>query len=358
MSNLSQVVRTFSMNCEKPAMFGVGTDRWHDWDRVLRSSLNPAVKVIICVLPGAKGKCRLYDDLKRLTFSTFPVPNQVVLTSTLKRDKGLRSVVNKLIMQINAKVGGVPWALNSVPFQGLSCMVIGIDVFSKRGAFGVLGFCATMDCRFSEYASFPKILSPGGEIFASLRQALQQYQQTNKKQPQLVIVFRDGVSDSQRQSVLSGEVGAMRQAFEHCKSADAESPRLAYVIVNKRTNARFYQDQKSGAVNPPLGTVVDSKVVEKDGYDFYVLPAKANQGSMTPTHFHVVYDDTGVKCDELQILAYRMCYSYYNWSGSIRVPAPCQYAHKLAYNYGERSDQNGPPVPHEHWAKTRSLYFL
>ena len=26
---------------------------------------------------------------------------------------------------------------------------------------------------------------------------------------------------------------------------------------------------------------------------------------------------------------------YYNWPGTVRVPAPCQYAHKLAYQVGE-----------------------
>ena len=27
-------------------------------------------------------------------------------------------------------------------------------------------------------------------------------------------------------------------------------------------------------------------------------------------------------------------YLYYNWPGTVRVPAPCQYAHKLAYLVG------------------------
>jgi len=26
---------------------------------------------------------------------------------------------------------------------------------------------------------------------------------------------------------------------------------------------------------------------------------------------------------------------YYNWQGTIRVPAPCQYAHKLAFLVGQ-----------------------
>ncbi|OMJ90456.1 hypothetical protein SteCoe_7154 [Stentor coeruleus] len=364
MTNLVQVMKTYCVACDKPATFIVASDKWGDWDRILRQSLNPSVKIIICVLPGSKGKCRLYDDLKRLTFSSFPVPTQVILNSTLKKDKGLRSVINKVVMQMNAKVGGIPWALDNLPFSNTVCMVIGIDIFTKRGSSGVLGFCATMDPHYARYGSFPKVINPGGDVFTRIQecteQALQQFFNENRRFPKVIIVFRDGVSDSQRSSVLTDEVGAIKQAFTSLQGIvpNFEKPSLLYVVVNKRTNARFYCDNNGNTTNPPLGTIVDSKVVEKTGYDFYVMPAKANQGSMTPTHFHVVYDDSDLPCDNVEILAYKMCYSYYNWSGSIRVPAPCQYAHKLAYNYGERSDKNGPPQPHAHWTNSRALYFL
>jgi aubergine-like protein len=45
--------------------------------------------------------------------------------------------------------------------------------------------------------------------------------------------------------------------------------------------------------------VIDSSVTSKDGYDFYLLPAKANQGAMTPTYFTVVFDDSGCKSDDV-----------------------------------------------------------
>jgi aubergine len=364
MSNLQQVIKSFNVVCDKPAMFAVHSDKWQDWDRILRQNLNPTVKIVICVLPGSRNKSKLYDDLKRLTFSSYPVPTQCILNATLKKDKGLRSIINKVVLQINAKVGGIPWALSTLPFADTVCMVIGIDIFTKKSNPGVLGFSATMDSNFAKYGSFPKIIMPGGDVFGKIResteQALVQFKNENSRFPQIIVVFRDGVSDSQRASVLVDEVGAMKEAFNSIKTSnpDFAIPGLIYNVVNKRTNARFYYEQNGVTSNPPLGTIIDTQVVDKSGYDFYVMPAKANQGSMTPTHFHIVYDDTGRKCDDIQTLSYRLCYSYYNWSGSIRVPAPCQYAHKLAYNYGERSDKNGPPQPHNHWMNSRSLYFL
>ena len=32
----------------------------------------------------------------------------------------------------------------------------------------------------------------------------------------------------------------------------------------------------------------------------------------------------------IQVLTYKLTHLYYNWPGTIRVPAPCMYAHKLA----------------------------
>lgn len=44
----------------------------------------------------------------------------------------------------------------------------------------------------------------------------------------------------------------------------------------------------------------------------------------------------------MQRLTYKLCHLYYNWPGTIRVPAPCQYAHKLVYLVG----QNIQAEPH------------
>ena len=52
---------------------------------------------------------------------------------------------------------------------------------------------------------------------------------------------------------------------------------------------------------------------------------------MSPTHYIVVHDNTGLKPDILQKISYKLTHMYYNWLGTVRVPAPCQYAHKLAY---------------------------
>lgn len=109
-------------------------------------------------------------------------------------------------------------------------------------------------------------------------------------------------------------------------------------------------------------------------YDFYIVSQAVNNGSVSPTHYNVVYDTSGLKPDHMQRLTYKLCHMYFNWQvskhccirfplsarlvsvllscsttfrenwrstltivpqGTIRVPAPCQYAHKLAFLVGQ-----------------------
>ena len=90
-------------------------------------------------------------------------------------------------------------------------------------------------------------------------------------------------------------------------------------------------------------------------YDFFLVSQKVRQGTVTPTHYTVVHDSSKLRPDHMQRLAYKMTHMYYNWPGTIRVPAPCQvrscdchvirylplphplpqYAHKLAFLVGQ-----------------------
>jgi hypothetical protein len=49
-----------------------------------------------------------------------------------------------------------------------------------------------------------------------------------------------------------------------------------------------------------------------------------------PTHFYVPKNDSCLKRADIHQLTYALCYYYFNWAGSIKVPAPVQYAHKIA----------------------------
>ena len=64
-----------------------------------------------------------------------------------------------------------------------------------------------------------------------------------------------------------------------------------------------------------------------------MTPSHANQGCVLPTHFNVPLNESVLTKFEIQSLTYALCHFYFNWAGSIKVPAPCQYAHKIAEFY-------------------------
>ena len=65
-------------------------------------------------------------------------------------------------------------------------------------------------------------------------------------------------------------------------------------------------------------------------------------GTVSPTHFIVLKEqlrpeETSSPLDAsgIQKLSYRLTHMYYNWPGTVRVPAPVQYAHKLVDLVGQ-----------------------
>ena len=55
------------------------------------------------------------------------------------------------------------------------------------------------------------------------------------------------------------------------------------------------------------------------------------QGTVNPTSYNVIKDTSGLEPKHIQQLTYKLTHLYYNWPGTVRVPAPCQYALKLAF---------------------------
>ena len=66
-------------------------------------------------------------------------------------------------------------------------------------------------------------------------------------------------------------------------------------------------------------------------YDFFLVSQSVRQGTVNPTSYNIIKDTSGLKPKHIQMLTYKLTHLYYNWPGTVRVPAPCQYAHKLAF---------------------------
>lgn len=89
-------------------------------------------------------------------------------------------------------------------------------------------------------------------------------------------------------------------------------------------------------------------------YDFYLVSQSVRIGTVTPTSYNVIEDENILSPGKLQTLTYKNCHLYYNWSGTVRVPAVVQYAHKLAFLVG----QHMHAIPTNEMGEKGSLYFL
>ena len=85
---------------------------------------------------------------------------------------------------------------------------------------------------------------------------------------------------------------------------------------------------------------------------YFLIAQSVGQGTVAPTHYTILVNSTGLSTDRIQILTYKMCHLYFNWSGTVRIPAVSQYAKKLAFLTGQSLHK---PV-HEDLRNT--LYFL
>lgn len=64
---------------------------------------------MVVILPSSKKE--LYDAIKKQCCFETPVPSQCVTNAKLMKDKGLMSVVTKIAIQLNCKMGGEAWTL-------------------------------------------------------------------------------------------------------------------------------------------------------------------------------------------------------------------------------------------------------
>nr|CAQ03959.1 piwi-like protein 1 [Isodiametra pulchra] len=352
---LGRAGRGFGMNFGECKPIALQSNRIEDLIAQLRNvhSETQGLQLAIVVLPD--NRADRYNAIKRQCYVETPVPSQCVLNRTLNNEKGFMSVVSKLALQINVKMGGEPWMCKLPVDPG--AMIIGMDVHHVgKGGKGPsqLGFVSSLNVELTRFYS--RVYNNesneiSGTIKVAFVAALQRFHSIHKKYPRDIFIFRDGVGEGQLGVVQREEVAVIDQALRDLECTS----RICFVVVSKRIMQRFFGMQRGGQdlANPPPGTVAFDTVTKKDRYDFFLVPQSSRQGTVTPTHYNILFDNTLLEHGRLMALAFNLCHMYYNWTGAIRVPNVCQYAHKLAFLAGTSL---GGGQPNDQLANT--LYFL
>ncbi|XP_043469025.1 piwi-like protein Siwi isoform X2 [Leptopilina heterotoma] len=306
-------------------------------------------QMIFCVVSSAAAN--RYSAIKQKCCVDRPVPSQVIKEATINRKNAL-SIMTNVVIQMNCKIGGVPW---KVALPSNDVMVIGFDVChdtSKSGwDYGAMIASINGDC--TRYYSAVSEHKKGDEICDTLAEhinkALESYKRLNGRLPGRIFMYRDGVGEGQLNAVYKVEVARIQGMIKRVYAENnTEVGKLSYIIVTKRINSRYFLRQQ----NPNPGTVVDDVITDPDKYDFFMVSAKANVGTITPTYYNVIIDENKLRPEMLQRFTFKLTHLYFNTSKTVRVPAPCHYAHKLAFLVSQFIHQ----TPSEKLAEL--LYFL
>uniref|UniRef100_A0A8C6EKY9 Piwi like RNA-mediated silencing 3 n=1 Tax=Microcebus murinus TaxID=30608 RepID=A0A8C6EKY9_MICMU len=288
---------------------------------------------VVCVLSNDK-KDR-YDDIKKYLCTECPTPSQCVVAKTLNRHKIVSTISDKLAQQMICKMGGALWKVDTGVKK---TMFVGIDCFhdTVNRQKSIAGFVASTNDELTKWYSRCVIQEAGEEIVNGLTEcvaaALKVWCKNEPSRPHSVIVYRDGVGDGQLSALLAQEIPQMLAGLNDNSCPDSL---LTFIVVKKRINTRFFAVSQDSLDNPESGTVIDVELTRKEWYDFFIVSQSAPEGTVTPTHYNVIYDKVCLSPDTVQRLTYSLCRMYYNCEGFIRVPAPCHYAHKLAYLVGQ-----------------------
>nr|XP_035931051.1 piwi-like protein 2 isoform X2 [Halichoerus grypus] len=297
------------------------------------SILTGKIQMVVCIIMGTRDD--LYGAIKKLCCVQAPVPSQVINVRTIGQPTRLRSVAQKILLQINCKLGGELWGVD-IPLKQL--MVIGMDVYHdpSRGMRSVVGFVASINLTLTKWYSRVVFQMPHQEIVDSLKLclvgSLKKFYEVNHCLPEKIVVYRDGVSDGQLKTVANYEIPQLQKCFE---AFENYQPKMVVFVVQKKISTNLYLAATEHFVTPSPGTVVDHTITSCEWVDFYLLAHHVRQGCGIPTHYVCVLNTANLSPDHMQRLTFKLCHMYWNWPGTIRVPAPCKYAHKLAFLSGQ-----------------------
>ena len=327
-------------------------DRPSEWQRALQEGVHPETQLVICVI--ANSNTTRYNTIKQICCIQRPVPSQCVLLKNIRNEKRVMSVAAKIAVQVNCKIGGVPWMLRLPGDERVSeAMTIGIDVnHFPNGQYSCVGFVATINdshTRFFVAAKKQYRHEFCDTLELMTEEAVAAYRNERGRDPKYLYIFRDGVGDEQLERLRAYELDQIRRGLDRVKC----KAKLTLICVKRRVDQRFWMQNPSGrVVNVPLGLVVDSVVTRPEWYDFFLVSQTTRHGTVSPTHFNVIHDESGLEPHKMQYFTNALHYMYFNWQGSIRVPAPCQYARKLAFLVSQNLGQEPSKL------LGKRLYFL
>jgi aubergine-like protein len=180
------------------------------------SNHGKTLQLIFLLLPSTA--VELYGAVKRKCAVDYGIPSQCFVAKNAQKGAGpLRSIVTKVVIQINAKLGGQPWTV-MIPLKKL--MVVGFDVYhcGKRRGASVGAMVATFyeeaHSKDPLYYSSVNFHNSKDELSSNLctdiSKCLKFFHGKTTILPDRIIMYRDGVGEGQLSYVYDTEIAQIQ----------------------------------------------------------------------------------------------------------------------------------------------------
>jgi hypothetical protein len=312
-----------------------------------------SLQLLFIILPSTP--IPLYNRIKLLGDVKYGVHTICSVGTKIAKPQGQDQYLRNLALKFNLKLGGSNQLVEPARLGFISedkTMIVGIDVThpspGSNNAPSVAGMVASVDRWLGQWPAVLSIQKGKKEMVSELDVMLKSRLNLWRKRgkhaafPENIIIYRDGVSEGQYQTVLDEELPLIRAACKEIYPPPDQKkglPRLTIAIVGKRHHTRFYPTAVSEAdnsSNTKAGTVVDRGVTEARNWDFFLQAHAALQGTARPAHYYVVLDEifrpryakTPGKniADEFQDLTQSMCYTFGRATKAVSYCTPAYYA--------------------------------
>jgi eukaryotic translation initiation factor 2C len=304
------------------------------------------LQFILCVMSR---KDRGYKQLKWISETQVGIVTQCCLST--RANEANASFLTNLAFKINAKLGGSNVELHDpfLEFEGKGCVLfLGADVNHPTDdtSPSIAAVVATTNWpAANRYAARVRMQEHRTERilhFGDMSlELLQHYAQLNNVWPDKIVVFRDGVGDSNFYMVLNEELSDLRRAFKTVNY----NPAITLIVVHKRHSTRFFLEDGFGNVSP--GTVVDKKIVHPFEFDFYLCSHYGCFGTSKAPHYYVLLNENEFSSDLLQRVIYYLCFTYACGTRPVSLVPPVYYADHVAYRgrlYYEAMEEGQSPA--------------
>ena len=319
-------------------------DRTNNWSDI-KYELNKAhfsnqLRMVIVFLNN--NLQRYYTRLKEYLTNERKINSQFMETRRLSDPRRAGSIMFNIVEQINIKMGGanfyIDFSDNKI-IDNKVYLIAGLE--SKKVGKDSIDYVFTyaFNSKLNRTHTIPRTCKDNKEekekiLNEMMDQAILNLKEKGKAPhpPNFVIIYRQGGNHSQNLKIKQDEVPILVNYFnnkkEKSESFRRHDTKLIYICCNLKGELKFFEENRDKQYqNPQSGLCVDSDVIQKDKYEFYIQPQFVNQGTATPCHFEILYQDydkekpeNNFPIEKLQNLSFQLSFYYWTWSGAVRVP--------------------------------------